>query len=335
MSNHRSVPDNDPNGPAGITGPSIPPPPGAAAPPSAGPQPPTSPSTAAQRNGRPNGGFGGNGNGGNHHHNGHAHDRHVALGYEAWRVLRIVGEFVEGFETLETVGPAVSIFGSARTPRTDRWYQAAERCGQLLAQNGIALITGGGPGIMEAANKGAYEAGGVSVGLNIALPMEQTPNPYQTHDLVFNYFFCRKVMFVKYAKGFIIFPGGYGTFDEFFEALTLIQTFKIQPFPIVCIGREFWEDLVAWMHRTLDQKFHTISPEDLSLFHVTDSVEEAVEIVRAHVAGVEVTPHGLPRFAGAEGERSGEGTRVGVDKHQHPGTKPRPPRPTSPQAGIP
>ncbi len=246
---------------------------------------------------------------------------HSSFGYEAWRVLRIVGEFVEGFETLESIGPAVSIFGSARTPPEDRWYQEAEKCGRLLAQSGTAVITGGGPGIMEAANKGACDAGGVSVGLNIALPMEQDPNPYQTHELTFNYFFCRKVMFVKYAKGFIIFPGGYGTFDEFFEALTLIQTFKIEPFPIVCVGIEFWSDLVKWMRHTLSEKFKTISPEDIDLFKVTDTAEEAVQIVQAHIAGKGDTAAGLPQFSGAAGETSAEGTRVGVDKHHH--RKPR------------
>ena len=246
---------------------------------------------------------------------------HSSFGYEAWRVLRIVGEFVEGFETLESIGPAVTIFGSARTPAADRWYQEAEKCGRLLAQRGTAVITGGGPGIMEAANKGACEAGGTSVGLNIALPTEQDPNRYQTHELTFNYFFCRKVMFVKYAKGFIIFPGGYGTFDEFFEALTLIQTFKIEPFPIVCVGTEFWNDLVKWMRHTLAEKFKSIAPEDIDLFKVTDTAEEAVEIVQAHIASLTAAATGLPQFPGAAGETSAEGTRVGVDKHHH--LKPR------------
>lgn len=243
--------------------------------------------------------------------------QHSSFGYEAWRVLRIVGEFVEGFETLESIGPAVSIFGSARTPPTDRWYLEAEKCGHLLAQRGTAVITGGGPGIMEAANKGACDAGGTSVGLNIALPTEQDPNPYQTHELTFNYFFCRKVMFVKYAKGFIIFPGGYGTFDELFEALTLIQTLKIDPFPIVCVGTEFWNDLVKWMRHTLSEKFKTISPEDIDLFKVTDTAEEAVEIVQTHIARLKMTPPASPQFPGAAGETSAEGTRVGVDKHKH------------------
>jgi len=243
--------------------------------------------------------------------------RHSNFGYEAWRVWRIVGEFVEGFETLETLGPAVSIFGSARTMPGDRWYEAGVECGKLLALRKIAVITGGGPGIMEAANKGAFEAGGTSVGLNITLPMEQDPNPYQTHELTFNYFFCRKVMFVKYARGFMIFPGGYGTFDELFEALTLIQTLKISPFPLICIGSEFWGELITWMKKTLDEKFATISPEDLNLVHVTDDIEEAVSIVEAHIAGGAVSGVDLPKFGGAEGETSLEGTRVGIDKHQH------------------
>jgi uncharacterized protein (TIGR00730 family) len=248
--------------------------------------------------------------------------RQSSFGYEAWRIWRIVGEFVEGFETLESLGPAVSIFGSARTLPGDRWYEAAVECGRLLARKEIAVITGGGPGIMEAANKGAYEAGGTSVGLNITLPMEQDPNPFQTHELTFNYFFCRKVMFVKYARGFMIFPGGFGTFDELFEALTLIQTLKISPFPLVCVGVEFWSDLIAWMKKTLDEKFATISPEDLNLLHVTDDIEEAVGIVEAHIAGQQMVGVDLPEFGGAEGETSLEGTRVGIDKHQHRRNRP-------------
>lgn len=253
-------------------------------------------------------------------------DEPRGLEYEAWRIWRIVGEFVDGFETLAGIDPAVSVFGSARTPPTDRWYQEAERCGRLLAENELHLLTGGGPGIMEAANKGAYEAGGISVGLNISLPMEQDPNPYQTHEITFKYFFCRKVMFVKYARGFIIFPGGFGTMDEFFESLTLIQTLKILPFPVVCVGIEFWSGLIDWVKETLAGKFQTISPQDIDLFTLTDDVEEAVEIVRAHIAGEKIAAAELPRFYGAEGQTTAEGTRVGIDPHRaHP--RRRPPKP--------
>lgn len=272
-------------------------------------------------------------------------DEEFLLG-DSMRGVRFMLEYAKAEEHLRAWGirSTIVVFGSARVgedgdPRHVRWYNEARAFGRIASERGGALgpvggildnviATGGGPGIMEAANKGACEAGGISVGLNIALPMEQQPNPFQTHELTFNYFFCRKVMFVKYAKGFIIFPGGYGTFDEFFEALTLIQTFKIDPFPVVCVGTEFWNDLVKWMRRTLDEKFRTISPEDLDLFKLTDSVEEAVEIVQAHIAGEPVTAAGLPQFSGAEGEVSAEGTRVGVDKHQH--KRPRDKRPKKP-----
>ena len=218
-----------------------------------------------------------------------------SLSFESWRVLRIMGEFVEGFDTLANLGPAVSIFGSARTKPTDPMYRKAELCARLLAHHGIPVMTGGGPGIMEAANKGAFDAGGTSIGLNIALPMEQTPNDFQTHELSFNYFFCRKVMFVKYARGFIIFPGGFGTMDEFFESLTLVQTLKIAPFPVVCVGRDFWGGLVDWMRTMLHQTYRTIDGDDLDLFVLTDDVEEAVDVVRSQrVSGQRFSPeHGV------------------------------------------
>lgn len=212
---------------------------------------------------------------GNHHHD--VINREAALSRETWRLFRILSEFVDGFEVMSEVGPAVTVFGSARTQEGDAAYQQAVDCGRLIVQNELAVITGGGPGIMEAANRGAFEAGGKSVGLNIDLPMEQDPNRYQTHALDFRYFFIRKVMFVKYACGFICFPGGFGTMDEFFEAITLIQTLKIEPFPVVLIGHDFWDGMVAWMRNTMLKKYETISPEDLELFRVTDSVEEAVE----------------------------------------------------------
>ncbi|NQU10950.1 TIGR00730 family Rossman fold protein, partial [bacterium] len=160
---------------------------------------------------------------------------------DPWRVFRILAEFVDSFDELSSLGPAVSVFGSARTAATDLCYAAADQTGQLLARNGYAVITGGGPGIMEAANKGAFEAGGVSVGLNIELPHEQRPNPYLNRALQFHYFFIRKVCFVKYASGFVLFPGGFGTLDEFFESITLIQTQRITRFPVVLVGRSYWD----------------------------------------------------------------------------------------------
>ncbi len=202
------------------------------------------------------------------------------LANETWRLFRILAEFTDGFEAMADIGPAISVFGSARTPRNQTAYKQAVQCGQLLVQNNFAVITGGGPGIMEAANKGAYDAGGKSIGLNIQLPVEQKPNAYQTLSLDFRYFFVRKVMFVKYASGFIIFPGGYGTMDEFFESITLIQTLRIAPFPIVCIGHAFFDGLHDWMKKVMLEEQHTIDAGDLDFFHVTDDVAEAVRIVK-------------------------------------------------------
>ena len=197
---------------------------------------------------------------------------------DAWRVFRIMGEFVEGFDTLAKLGPAVSIFGSARTKPHDRYYKCAQETARLLAEEGFAVVTGGGPGIMEAANKGALEAGGESVGCNIELPFEQGMNAYVKTAINFRYFFVRKTMFVKYAEAFIIFPGGFGTMDELFEALTLIQTGKVRDFPVVLFGREYWQGLLDWLKQTMatDGK---ILPEDLNLLVVTDSPEEAVKVV--------------------------------------------------------
>jgi hypothetical protein len=208
-----------------------------------------------------------------------------ALSREAWRMFRIMSEFVDGVETMTSVaerGPAVSVFGSARTPQ-DHWaYKSAVDVSKKLVQNEFAVITGGGPGIMEAGNRGAIEADGTSVGLNIVLPHEQKPNPYQNVSLNFRYFFVRKVMFVKYACGFVCYPGGFGTMDELMESLTLIQTLKIDPFPIVCIGHDFWDGLVDWIRKTMRDEYKTISPGDLDLFHVTDDIDEAVEIIDHH-----------------------------------------------------
>jgi uncharacterized protein (TIGR00730 family) len=201
---------------------------------------------------------------------------------ETWRVFRIMSEFVEGFETLKDLGPAITIFGSART-RKDEWaYKATFNVAITLARRGFAIISGGGPGIMEAANRGARMGKGVSVGLNIKLPEEQKPNRYQDVSLTFRHFFARKVMFVKYASGYIIMPGGFGTLDEFFESLTLIQTGKIRRFPVVLMGRKYWEGLIRWMEHTLIEE-GTISAADLNLFYLTDSPEDAVEyIVKYH-----------------------------------------------------
>ncbi len=233
---------------------------------------------------------------------------------EAWRIFKIIAEFVDGFETLGELPLGVSVFGSARTLPSHPHYEAARRCAQLFAKNGRPVITGGGPGIMEAANRGAMEAGGVSVGLNISLPMEQTPNAYQTHSLFFDYFFARKVMFVKYARAFVIFPGGYGTLDEFFESLTLIQTGKIDPFPVLCYDTAFWDGAMRWARDTLADSFKTIHQRDVSLFRVTDDVDEIVEEVEKFFRGegsfCEVGAK--PRPPGRAGEITAEGTRKGV-----------------------
>jgi len=239
-------------------------------------------------------------------------DHQLALAQETWRLFRILSEFVDGFEAMTAVGPAVSVFGSARTTEDDPFYRQAVECGRLICEADFAVITGGGPGVMEAANRGAHACGGTSVGLNISLPMEQAPNPYQTVELNFRYFFVRKVMFVKYACGFVIFPGGFGTLDELFESLTLIQTLKIDPFPLVCVGHDYWDGLVDWMRDTLRDKYKTISPDDLDLFRVTDDVEEAVALITDafdHSAWQRKAAPTLPDpqlF-----DRTAEGTRVG------------------------
>lgn len=194
---------------------------------------------------------------------------------DPWRLFRIMAEFVDGFDTMSRVAPAVSIFGSARTPPTDPYYAKAEQLARELVGMGFAVITGGGPGIMEAANKGAKESGGISVGLNIFLPTEQLANPYQTISLDFRYFFCRKVMFVKYAEAFVCFPGGFGTLDEFFESMTLIQTGKAERFPVLLIGSEYWKPLLDWMAARLIGENGFIDPGDLELCEITDDVSYA------------------------------------------------------------
>lgn len=203
---------------------------------------------------------------------------------DPWRVLRITSEFVEGFGLLAELGAAVSVFGSARTTPDHPDYAAAEKLGAALARAGYAVITGGGPGVMEAVNKGCSEAGGVSVGLGIELPFEQRLNDWVDIGIQFRYFFARKTMFVKYAQGFVVFPGGFGTLDELFEALTLVQTRKVTSFPVVLYREEYWHDLIEWTRRRMRDE-GKISPEDLDLFSVTDDVDEIVEIMeRAEAA---------------------------------------------------
>lgn len=200
---------------------------------------------------------------------------------DTWRVFRIMSEFVEGFETMSRIGPAVSIFGSARTPKSDRYYKKARKLAQMLAERDYAIITGGGPGIMEAANRGAYDVQGTSVGLNITLPHEQNANVYADYRLDFRYFFARLVMFMKYASAFVCFPGGFGTLHEFFNSMTLIQTGKAERFPVVLVGRSFWNGVVDWMSDTLLRKntYRKIDEDDMKLFHVTDSLREVVRII--------------------------------------------------------
>jgi uncharacterized protein (TIGR00730 family) len=197
---------------------------------------------------------------------------------ESWRLFKIIGEFVDGIDTLHNLGPAVSIFGSARVKPDNPIYQKAHELAALFVQHHFAVITGGGSGVMEAANKGAAEAGGQSIGLNIVLPFEQKPNPYANIRLDFNYFFIRKVMFIKYATAYIIMPGGMGTLDEFFESVTLVQTHRIKPFPIILVGSEYWGGLMEWIHsRLLEEKM--ISPEDLEIIQVMDDPEKIVKAV--------------------------------------------------------
>jgi len=194
---------------------------------------------------------------------------------DTWRLFRIMAEFVDGFDTMSRISPAVSIFGSARTQPNDPYFQKAEQLARELVAYGFAVVTGGGPGIMAAANKGAAEAGGVSVGLNIFLPKEQTSNPHQNVSLDFRYFFCRKVMFVKYAEAFVCFPGGLGTLDEFLESMTLIQTGKSAKFPVLLIGTDYWLPLLTWMRENLVERNSFIGKSDLSLCEVTDDVSYA------------------------------------------------------------
>lgn len=232
---------------------------------------------------------------------------------DMWRIFRIMAEFVEGFERLAPVGPAVTIFGSARTPPNNPWYKTARTLGGLLAKNNFAVITGGGPGIMEAANRGAKEAGGTSIGLNISLPAEQNANRHQTISMTHHYFFVRKTMFVKYSHAFVCFPGGYGTMDEYFETLTLMQTMKIDPRPLVLMGCEYWSGLITWINKTLNHQYHTINPADLNLFQLTDDPEEACRIiVEAEKGRCWTPPPATGTTLSQSRQISPEGTRFGI-----------------------
>jgi len=198
---------------------------------------------------------------------------------EPWRIFRIMAEFVDSFETMASQGPLIPIFGSARIKEDNPYYKSAEKLAALLVERGYGILTGGGPGIMEAASKGAYEAGGNSVGLNIRLPMEQHPNRYQTTALDFRYFFVRKVCFIKYAVAMVAYPGGFGTLDEFSETATLIQTNKINMVPLVLVGRKFWQPMIDWFTNTMLLEYGAISREDMNLFSLVDTPEEACEII--------------------------------------------------------
>ncbi|WP_223548326.1 TIGR00730 family Rossman fold protein [Aestuariivivens sp. NBU2969] len=212
---------------------------------------------------------------------------------DSWAIFKIMGEFVNGFEKMSQIGPCISIFGSARTKPEHKYYKLAEKVARKIVESGYGIITGGGPGIMEAGNKGAHLGEGTSVGLNIELPFEQHNNAYIDHDksLDFDYFFVRKVMFVKYSQGFVVMPGGFGTLDELFEAMTLIQTKKIEKFPIILVGSEFWEGLIQWIKETLLLKFSNISVTDLDLIHLVDNENEVIEILDSFYKEYRLSPN--------------------------------------------
>ncbi len=230
---------------------------------------------------------------------------------DTWRLFRILAEFTEGFEEMARVGRAVSIFGSARTAARHPHYRAARELARGLAERGFAVITGGGPGVMEAANRGAAEAGGVSVGLNIELPLEQEPNPYATLPIDFRYFFVRKVMFVKYAEAFVILPGGFGTLDEFFESITLVQTQRIKPMPIVLYDSRYWGGLVDWLHEEVARR-GMISQSDLALFRVMDDIPAIVDFLTGSRPAVSAPTRGARRSKPVQGrgrKQDGRGRR--------------------------
>jgi uncharacterized protein (TIGR00730 family) len=220
-------------------------------------------------------------------------DWHKIKTEDSWHILKVVSEIVDGFDTMAKIGPCVSIFGSARTTPDNPHYELAREIAFKISQHGFGVITGGGPGIMEAANKGAKEAGGKSVGLNIHLPFEQGANAYVDRDkeLNFNFFFTRKLMFIKYAQGFIVLPGGFGTLDELFESLTLIQTKKIGRFPIVLVGIKFWSGIIDWIKQTMLESEKTISEEDLDLFQLVDTADEAVNAIVTYYSKYEISPN--------------------------------------------
>lgn len=225
----------------------------------------------------------------------HAHqkDWNQIKNNDSWAIFKIMSEFVEGYERMARIGPCISIFGSARTKDENIYYQLAVEIGQKLAQAGYGVITGGGPGIMEAGNKGAHLAGGKSVGLNIDLPFEQFHNKYidRDHNLNFDYFFVRKVVFVKYSQGFVVMPGGFGTMDELFEAITLIQTKKITKRPVVLIGHDYWDGLVDWVRTVMLEKEHNISPEDMKYLTVVDTADEAVKFIEDFYKTHDLSPN--------------------------------------------
>lgn len=218
---------------------------------------------------------------------------HEIRSNDSWVIFKVMAEFVNGYETMARIGPCISIFGSARTKPEDKYYQLADRIAEKITRAGYGIITGGGPGIMEAGNKGAASGGGPSVGLNIELPFEQHFNPYIDHDknVNFDYFFVRKVMFVKYSQGFVVMPGGFGTLDEMFEAVTLIQTKKIAKFPIILVGREYWGGLMDWIKDVLIDKFKNANPEDLNLIKLVDTEDEVVEVIDAFYKKYSLSPN--------------------------------------------
>ena len=212
---------------------------------------------------------------------------------DSWAIFKIMGEFVSGFEKMSKIGPCVTIFGSARTKPDNTYYLLAEKIAKRIVESGYGVITGGGPGIMEAGNKGAHLGGGTSVGLNIELPFEQHDNPYIDSDknLDFDYFFVRKVMFVKYSQGFVVMPGGFGTLDELFEAITLIQTHKIEKFPIILVGTEFWTGLMDWIKTKLLSEFGNISEKDLELINIVDTEDEVINILDSFYEESDFSPN--------------------------------------------
>ena len=217
----------------------------------------------------------------------------IEKSHDSWSVFKIMGELVEGYEKLSQLGPCVSIFGSARTKPEDKYYKKTIEISESIVKLGLGIITGGGPGIMEAANKGAQKAGGVSVGLNIDLPFEQTHNEFIDSDKIidFDYFFVRKVMFVRYAQAFVVMPGGFGTLDELFEAITLIQTNKIERFPVILYGSEFWSGCVDWIKNTVSKKFNNVSTNEILLFEVVDSKDEIIDILKSFYNNKKFAPN--------------------------------------------